>query len=121
MAGAEIEMRTYRRNRPRNLMWPRGRDIKENLVHVLDASDHLVVSVDNHSVLIYEVRKVRNRIAHTNSNSRAGFKVVVRRNYGAGVSNILPGSFLLSSRWQRSKIEDYLRRLRLLLRTTMEG
>ena len=121
MAGAETEMRNYGRSKVRNLKWSTAKAIKANLLHVLDRSDDLVVRVDNHGGFIDEVRRIRNRIAHTNSNTRAAFQVVVRRNYGASSSALLPGAFLLSTRWQPNKLEDYLLKTRLLLRVVMNG
>ena len=121
MAGADTEMRTYGRSKGRNLKWSTARDIKRNLRHVLDPSDHLVVSVDNHGVFIDEVRRIRNRIAHANAGSRLDFQLVVRRSYGASVSRVPPGAFLLSSRWQPNKLQEYLLRTRLLLRHVMKG
>ena len=123
MTGAESAMKTVGRGgKPRyNLRWSKVTEIKENARFVIDPIDYLLVTLDRHSHDIDEMRRVRNRIAHNNEQSRRAYSDVVRRKYGARVTGVTPGTLLLSQRWSPSLLETYLRSTRALVRTLVKG
>jgi hypothetical protein len=121
IANAVDAMMTHGRQRPRSLRWSTVADIKENVKHVLDPSDHVVKILDQHGTLIDECRRVRNRIAHNNRSTRADFQVVVRRHYGANLNYVTPGMLLLSTRRTPRLLEQRLSELKVLMRATVKG
>lgn len=120
-AKAVSEMQRYSRERPRDLRWTKTSDIKENLRHLIDPSDHLIRVFDQHGSFIDEVRRVRNRIAHNNPKARADFRVVVRRHYGAELNSVTPGALLLSTRRAPPLMEQYLLKSRILVKELVRG
>ncbi|MFC2078446.1 hypothetical protein ACFLSZ_00535 [Candidatus Bipolaricaulota bacterium] len=123
MAGAEKAMRTHGRGSKlhNHLRWSASKYIKENSVFVIDRRDHLIVTLDSHHMLIDEMRRVRNRIAHNNQGSRKAYSQVIRRRYGAKVRGVRPGVLLLSTRWSPVPLEEYLRSTRVLVRALVKG
>ena len=116
-ADAEDKMRNYGRRKPRtNLSWTRATEIKENLRYLIHAKDHFIAIIDQHGAFVDEVRRVRNRIAHNNPNSRKAYRVVVRRYYGAYLNSISPGTLLLSDKRSPVLIEQYLTKCRILMK-----
>lgn len=116
-ADAITKMRTLgRRNNLSYLKWTTVKGIKRNIKNVIDGNDNLVRVVDNNTLFIEELRKVRNRIAHNNSKARREFQQIVQRHYGARLNSITPGTLLLlSTRMRPSLIYQYLLGSRILV------
>jgi hypothetical protein len=114
-------MITYGRVKPRGLRWSQVSEIKENVENVLDLSEHFYRELENHGILISEMKAIRNRIAHNNTNSKAAFKNIVVKYYGAGRHSVTPGMLLLTARQEPILIEQYLRKTKLLIRVLGKG
>lgn len=110
------------RTKPKNfLYWSRVSDIKENIKYVIDLSDHLVQVLDHNSLLISEMRIVRNRIAHNNERSRGHYRTVVSRYYGAYLNSVAPGTLLTSPRQAPSLIQQYLIKSRIMIKQLVKA
>lgn len=119
---ARVLLQNHGRARPRHqLIWSKATEIKVNLFHVIDHNDNLMTVIDRHGVLIDELRRVRNRIAHNNAQSRRNYRDVVRRYYGAYMNNVTPGMLLLTPRVQPSLLEQYIRRQRILAKDIVKA
>ncbi len=113
---------TYGRIKPKyQLHWSKASEIKENVRHVMDAGDNYVSVIDTNGSFIDEVRRVRNRIAHNNSQSRDKYREVVRRYYGAYVNRVTPGTLRLSSRIIPCLLEQYIRKARVLAKDLVKA
>jgi hypothetical protein len=114
---ARILLQDYHRTRPgHQLKWSKACEIKENVRYVIDHTDNLIMTVDRNGSIIDELRRVRNRIAHNNTQSRINYREVVRRHYGAYLNNITPGMLLLTSRKHPVLIEQYIKQERILVK-----
>jgi hypothetical protein len=91
-------MQTLNRPRARQLPWNDGREIRDNIEHVIDKSDPCVQQMRNYAAFLTEIRYIRNHIAHRNDHSRANFATLVRKYYGARVPGITCGNLLLTPR-----------------------
>lgn len=119
---ARVLLQTHGRARPRHqLKWSKAGEIRDNLRHVMDQNDNLMTVVDRNGALIDELRRVRNRIAHNNAQSRKIYRDVVRRHYGAYMNNVTPGMLLLTQRLQPSLLEQYIRQERILARDIVKA
>jgi hypothetical protein len=87
----------------------------------MDQNDNLMTVVDRNGAFIDELRRVRNRIAHNNAQSRWNYRDVVRRYYGAYMNNVTPGMLLLAPRLRPSLLEQYIRRERILARDIVKA
>ena len=96
---AVMLMRTFGRSKMIDLNWSKASYINANTRKVLDASDHFTITINNYSTEINEMRIIRNRIAHANTNSRRAFARVVQSLYGASRPNVSAGMLLLSPRF----------------------
>ena len=115
-------MMHHGRTRPRyNLKWSQVSEIKKNLKHLLNLSDHFVTVLDNHASFIDELRRVRNRIAHNNRQSRQKYRDVVRRHYGAFINSATPGVLLLSTKNSPPLISQYLQKSRILIKQAIKA
>lgn len=111
------KMISHGRTRPRwTLSWSRASEIKKNMQYIIASGDHFMSIVDQHGTFIDEMRRIRNRIAHNNYNSRKNYYVIVRRYYGAYLNNVTPGTLLLSVRRTPILIESYLVKCRILIK-----
>lgn len=112
----------HNRTSPRNyLSWSKVNDIKKNVKYVISHSDHLLIVLNIHASFIEEVRRVRNRIAHNNSNSRKKYRLVVQSHYGAFVNSVTPGILLLSPRRTPTLMEQYLRKSTILVKEIVKA
>jgi len=110
-------MTYHARPKPKTrLYWSRVRDIKDNTKYVIDTSDHFIQVLDHHSILISEMRNIRNRIAHNNERSRRHYRAVVLRYYGAYLNYVSPGTLLLTPKQTPSLIQQYLIKSRVLVK-----
>lgn len=83
---------------------------------VLDKTDHFLTACSANASVIAEMQAVRNRIAHTNGNSRVAYAKVIRRLYGAKLNQVTPGMLLLSTRFAPSRLDTYLASCRVILK-----
>jgi len=119
---ARALFQTHGRTRPRHdLKWSKAGEIKENLRYVINASDNVVAVVDRNGVLVDELRRVRNRIAHNNPQSRRNYREVVRRHYGAFLNHVTPGMLLLTQRLTPSLLEQYIRQQRIVVKDAVKA
>jgi len=115
------KMSTHLRNRPHKLSWTKASYIKENMKYVIDNTDHFIVTVEHNGILIDEMRRIRNRIAHNNQTSRRNYQTVVQRYYGAAVNAVTPGVFLLSNRTTPIPITKYLAESRVFFKRLVKA
>ena len=99
-----------------NVKWTNVAAIKGNVGHLLIATEHMLTVLDQHSLVIDEMRNVRNHIAHGTEDTRRKFKRVVNRHYGATPNNVTPGVLLLSSRQTPILINQYIVSSRIIVR-----
>jgi len=105
------------RLRPRHVLkWSTAAEIKENLRYIIDINDNIVVVVDRNGSLIDELRRVRNRIAHNNPQSRKNYRDIVRSYYGAFLNNVTPGILLITQRLTPSLLERYIKKQRIFMK-----
>jgi hypothetical protein len=110
------------RAKPRyNLKWSQVSEIKKNLKHVLNLSDNFVMVLDHHGSFIEELRRVRNRIAHNNRQSRKKYREVVKHHYGAFLNAATPGVLLLSPKNSPPLIAQYLLKSRILVKQAIRA
>lgn len=122
IAGAETAMKSYGRSRPLGfLRWSKAVDVTDNAKYVIAPNDHVLVSLRRNGYLFDEMRRVRNRIAHSGQRARQNYSVVLKRYYGAQVRGVLPGTLLLSSNWSPTLLVHYLRGTRTLARELVRG
>ena len=122
MRDAEQAMKTRGRSRPlKYLRWSKVSDIKRNAKHMIDPGDHVLVFLDRHGQVIDEMRRVRNRIAHSGGSARQQYAHVVRQRYGAGVWGVQPGMLLLSPRWSPTVLKQYLLSTRVLIKNLVRS
>jgi hypothetical protein len=112
---------TYGRNKQRLLQWSKAADIKENLRYVINYTDNIATVVDRNGVLIDELRRIRNRIAHNNVKARKNYREVVRRYYGAFMNHVTPGILLLTPRIRPPLLEQYIRQERILVKDIVKA
>ncbi|MBI4965286.1 MAG: hypothetical protein HY913_18565 [Desulfomonile tiedjei] len=113
---------THGRTAPRyQLRWSKASEIKKNVKYVIDARDNFVAVIDRNGALIDEMRRVRNRIAHNNSQSRSHYREIVRRHYGAYLNNVTPGTLLLSQRVTPCLLDQYIRGARVLAKDLVKA
>ncbi|MFA6187391.1 MAG: hypothetical protein WC770_09330 [Phycisphaerae bacterium] len=114
-------LKTYGRNKNHQPLWSKATDIKENLRYVINHADNIIIVVDRNSVMIDELRRVRNRIAHNNAGSRKDYRHVVRKHYGAFMNHVTPGKLLLTQRIQPPLLEQYIRQERILVKDIVKA
>jgi hypothetical protein len=121
-ATALITMSHHGRTRPKNRMqWSKASEIRDNCKFVIQSTEHFLTTLVFHSTLIDEMRNVRNRIAHNNSDSRRKYQLMVRRHYGAQMKHISPGMLLLSDRFTPRLIDQYLAQSKVLVKQILKG
>jgi hypothetical protein len=88
---------------------------------VIPTREHFLITLAFHTILIDEMRKIRNRIAHNNPSSRMMYQTVVRRYYGAEQKHISPGTLLLSTQFTPRLIDQYLSKSKILVKEMIKG
>ena len=96
--------------------WTRASYIADAVRHVINASDHYLTVIRSNGAVINEVRKIRNRIAHNNANSRQEYQGVVKTYYGANLNNITPGILLLTDRLTPPLLEQQIIKMRIVMK-----
>lgn len=107
-SGARQMYETFGRRTQVKLRWSRAGSINDTIKYVLAPSNAVNVVCSANALTIAEMQSIRNRIAHSNSRSRAAFSEVVRRHYGAKLNQVSPGMLLISSRFSPTLLEQYL-------------
>ena len=103
------------------LRWSKVADVTENAKYVIAPKDHVLVSLRRNGYIVDEMRRVRNRIAHSGQRARRDYAVVLKRHYGAQVRGVVPGTLLLSSNWNPTLLVRYLSSTRTLARELVRG
>ena len=122
MECARSAMRQHGRTKTlNNLRWTSSGDIRESTKTVLDQKDPFITNVQIHANALDEMRKVRNFLAHRSTQSRMGYRQVVRVVYGAN-SRVRVEAFL-TSRQRRStaKIDEYLATSKIIILDLAKG
>lgn len=119
---AEYNMKTHGRKKAVGfLKWTKVSYIKDNVRYLVPAGEHFIVELDHHGVLIEEMRRVRNRIAHNNPGSRSNYREIVQKHYGAYLNSITPGMLLLSPNFSPPLLSQYLSKSKILIKSMIKG
>ena len=103
------------------LRWTSSRDVRKSTSGVLESNEPFLTNVGKHASILTEMRKVRNFLAHRSSNSRSGFKEVVRSVYGAN-SRVRVEAFLTSQRKRPvAKIDEYITSTKVMIQDLAYG
>lgn len=116
VALARDAMRKHGRSKALELKWTIGTDIRANVKFVIDPSDPYFVAVTTHEARIDEMRRIRNHIAHSNSDTLRKYKPVVVAHYGAYVPRITPAVLLQSGRFRPTLLKQYLAAARIIIK-----
>ena len=120
---AAFKMLNHRpsRDRVRFLKWTSANAVEKSIRYVLDTGDAFYLNVLNHSVLLNEMRVVRNEIAHKTRSTRSEYLTELARIYGVP-TRLNMGPFLTSNvRHPRSNIIRYLQSVPLILNDLCRG
>jgi len=121
-AAAVVAMKSLNRTRPINLSWNDGPSIRTSVEHIVDPTEHCIAVIRNFGAHFTEMRYIRNHIAHKNEGTRANFRKLVKRYYGANVPGITSGLLLLSSRVSTPPlIEVHIRKSRTLIKELLKA
>jgi hypothetical protein len=115
-SGARQMYETFGRRKQVKLRWSRARFINDAIKYVLHPSNAFNAICSANSLTIAEMQSIRNRIAHSNPNSRAAFADVVQRHYGARLNHVSPGMLLISPRFSPTLLEQYLGACRAIVK-----
>lgn len=115
-SGARQMYETFGRPKQAKLRWSRASFINDATKYVLDPSNAFNAVCNANALSISEMQAIRNRIAHSNANSRAAFAVVVQRYYGATLNHVSPGLLLISTRFSPTLLEQYLGACRAIMK-----
>ncbi len=103
------------------LRWNRVKDIRESTSTVLSPAEPFIKYAQVHGNRLNEMRQVRNYVAHRSSDSRTGYKQVVRSIYGAN-SRVGVEVFLTSQqRRPVAKIDEYLATAGIIISELAKG
>ena len=117
MKAAILSMQTFNRAKFRHPIWNDGKEIRENVCHLIKGTDHCISTMILYAPFLSEVRYIRNHIAHHNETSRRNYKNVVKKHYGAFCHAVTCGTLLLSERASRPPLlEKYLITSRVLMK-----
>jgi hypothetical protein len=121
MSAARTAMLTIgRAKQVQSLKWTRTKFISWSVGHVINPTDHYVVSCTNFGSRLAEIFKVRNFAAHRTNTAKTDFKEVVRTVYGRS-RNIQLGYFLLSTNYvQVENLVRYLVEIRTIVNDTVK-
>jgi len=116
MTSALHAMATLNRPRPRYPIWNDGAEIRKNVEHLINVTDHCIGIMRTYAPHLTEIRYVRNHIAHRNDGTRKNYRSILRKYYGAFLPGITCGPLLLSNRVSKPPLlEVYIRTSRVLL------
>jgi len=115
-------MQTLNRAKPIKLSWNDGPRIRDSLVHLVDPTEHCLSVIRNFGAHFTDMRYVRNHIAHRNDGTRANFRKLVQRYYGANIGGVTCGVLLLSPRVSVPPlIEVHIRTSRVLIKDLLKA
>jgi len=119
---AHSNMLTLGRRRPTiYLKWTRADFIEDSIKNVLDTRDSFFLHITNHSLVIDEMRMVRNHIAHGTTSTRSDYYLVLTRLYG-GNPRLNMGAFLTSkTRHTNSNIMRYIQVSKIIINDITAG
>lgn len=120
---AENKMATFGRGRNaiRFLKWNQESDVEKMIRFVLVLTDAYFVNIQNHAVLIDEMRNIRNHIAHRNRGTARNYYQVLRNIYTSNIK-ITMGAFLNSTaRNAIPNIQRYLTSTPIILHDITKG
>nr|WP_308991675.1 hypothetical protein [Mariniflexile sp. KMM 9835] len=122
MVDAHSNMLTMGRRRPAiYLKWTRADFIEYSIKNVLDTRDSFYRNISYHSLLIDEMRVVRNHIAHGTSSTRLDYYRVLTRLYG-GNPRLMMGAFLTSkTRHTNPNIMRYIQVSKIIINDITAG
>lgn len=108
--------KSYNRLRAKSqLQFTNVSQTNDSIKNIIDNSEPFRVKLGRYGTQFEEMRKVRNHIAHRTSNTRQGFKDVIRQRYGANM-RIKPSVFLVSTKRQaRPIIKEYLTTVKVII------
>lgn len=118
---ARDAMRKHGRPKAIDLKWTIGADLRGNVKFVLDPSDPYFAAVTAHEARVDEMRRIRNHIAHSNSDTLRKYKPVVVTHYGAYVPRITPAVLLQSGRFRPTLLKQYLAAARIIIKEFARG
>jgi hypothetical protein len=122
MENALYLFKNHGRTHPVSILhWSTISEINNNLKYTFHQNNHFWIELNNHSLLIDELRKIRNRIAHNNPKSRQKYQIIVRRYYGAKLNHITPGILLMSLKNHPILIIDYLLKTKVLVKNLLKA
>jgi hypothetical protein len=102
--------------------WLDASDVCDALKAVLDPTDKTITNLRNHGLVLSQIRKVRNHIAHKNRTSLMHFQTVVSAVYGAKLYGVTPGQLLLTPRaGAQTLLEKLLVGSRIAVRATFSA
>lgn len=103
------------------LKWTTVKEVGKSINYVLDKSGTYYTRLQNHSVVINEMRIVRNEIAHRTSGTKQLFNTEMARIYGANV-RLSMGAFLTSpKRHTLTNISRYALTVKVILDDITRG
>lgn len=114
--GARYLFENHGRQKRQGVRWSKTSFINETTKYVIDAQDPFVAACSANALAISEMQAIRNRIAHSNANSRKAFAIVVKRYYGASLNHISPGLLLLSQKQSPRLLDRYLTGSRVIVK-----
>lgn len=122
VSDAHSKMLNYNRRRPlRYLKWTGVNYINNSILYVLNNSDSFYVNVNHHSLLINEMRVVRNHIAHRTRSTQQQFNSELMRLYGAN-PRLSMGAFLLATNRQPlANINKYIQATKIIMNDITSG
>jgi hypothetical protein len=104
------------------ITWLDASDVCDALKAVLDPADSAIVNLRKHGLVLSQIRKVRNHIAHKNRTSLPAFQTVVRTVYGAKLNGVTPGQLLLTPRYgPKCLLERLLAGARIAVKETFSA
>jgi hypothetical protein len=122
IVGARSLFLNYGRRSPRqNLQWTKSKYIRESVEHVISTTDPFINASNRNGIIIDEMRKIRNILAHSSKKAREDYKSLIRITYGANL-NITPGAFLSSTKRSHiCNLERYLGLTKIILQDMASG
>lgn len=122
MSGAETLLLSFGRQRPiRYLKFTNSQFVESSVKKVIDPNDWFVKNTLAHGAIFDEMRRVRNYLAHRNTDTRKHYLDVIIGIYGAKL-NLLPGPFLTSTkRHVPANFDRYLISTKVIINDMVKG
>lgn len=112
---AENQFINYNRTKPQKLKWTKARFVKDSVKKIIPINEKFLLSVSNSALVLDEMRKIRNHIAHRTSSTYQDYKSVILSVFGANLK-IQPGAYLISTkRLPVSRIDYYIRSVKIII------